>query len=208
MLLSFRVCRARSKGRRLGIVCIFIEFQIVDLSLMCKQYYAWVMPAWSSQNHKQVFFFNLLRTASIYSRTIFTRIVSAGKKKVPAAVSSHSVWRWTQMCVCKEGERGRERGERSKQRGQSSHRRAPQPKGQLSTAGGEENNGASARAVWKKDESGSLSISTACRHCSEPRGLRGGGRRRCWASGRRGEKAGNDPDRLTEESSAFASDFL
>lgn len=33
----------------------------------------------------------------------------------------------------------------------------------------------------KKDESGSLSISTACRHCSEPRGPRGGGGR--WEVG-------------------------
>lgn len=60
-------------------------------------------------------------------------------------------------------------------RGQSSRCRAPPPKGQLSTAGGGENNGESARAVWKKDESGSLSISAACRRCSEPRGPRGGG---------------------------------
>ncbi|KAI4810894.1 hypothetical protein KUCAC02_013821 [Chaenocephalus aceratus] len=38
-------------------------------------------------------------------------------------------------------------------------------------------NGASARAVWKKDESGSLPLSTACGHCSEPQGRGGAGRR-------------------------------
>ncbi|KAI9520140.1 hypothetical protein NQZ68_020034 [Dissostichus eleginoides] len=49
------------------------------------------------------------------------------------------------------------------------------------------NNGASARAVWKKDESGSLSLSTACGHCSEPQERRGQ-----WASRLSGANGGYD----------------
>lgn len=105
-----------------------------------------------------------------FSRAVWNHTAEK-KRKCKFAFSSHSVWLWTWSCVFL-----RRSGERPTQRGQSSHCRAPQPKGQLSTTGGGKNNGASDRAVWKKDESGSLSISTACRHCSEPQGLRGGGR--------------------------------
>lgn len=125
--------------------------------------------------------------------SIYPRIIKNHKERCKAAV-------FLPLCVdlvlCLQRER--EKGERPTQRGQSSRRRAPQPKGQLSTAGGGENNGASARAVWKKDESGSLSISTACCHCSEPQGLRGrGGGRRLGEGERKWANAGADQVRKT-----------
>lgn len=58
------------KGKWLGIICIFIEFQIVHLSLFCKQYYASVIFALSIQTKST--FFNILSTPSIFSGTILT----------------------------------------------------------------------------------------------------------------------------------------
>lgn len=55
------------------------------------------------------------------------------------------------------------------------------------------NNRASAGVVWKKDESGSLSISTAGRHCRESQGQRGEGGR--WHRARKGEQVKTETDR-------------
>lgn len=151
MLLSFRVCRTCSREDGLEMHLHWIS--------NCRSLF--IVFACTNQT-KASFFPSILGSL---------RIIRKGAR---LQFSCRSAWTW--FCVCRE----REKGERPTQRGQSSRRRAPQPKGQLSTAGGGENNGASARAVWKKDESGSLSISTACCHCSEPQGLRGrgGGRRK------------------------------
>lgn len=124
-------------------------------------------------------FFNLFRLLE-FILTCISSTMSATLQSLTAGGKGASLQFLSTLCGSGPGLVFAER-ERPTRRGQSSCRRAPQPKGQLSTASGGENNGASARAVLKKDESGSLSISTACRHCSEPQGLRGGGGRQPWA---------------------------
>lgn len=113
-------------------------------------------------------FSNLQRTGFIYSGEIsLTRKNSEGKHASLQFLAALCGFGFGPAFA--EGERREASAARSEL--------TPQSKGQLSTSGGEKNNGASARVVWKKDESGSLSISTACCHSSEPPRQRGGGER-------------------------------
>jgi len=69
------------KGRRLGIVCILIEFQIVDLSLLRKQYYA-LAALDLHEAMKAKASIHLLRTASMYSGIYSTQKVQDEKVQV------------------------------------------------------------------------------------------------------------------------------
>lgn len=171
------------EGKWLGIVCIFIEFQMLDLSLLCKQYYALVILTWSKQANQMCF--NLSRTASIYSRTVpFSfcyNLKTLPQERKGASLQfflffSPTPWLWTWPRVGRETEA---RDRHSEARVHAAERRSRKASCQPPAEG--KTMGHQPERFGKKDESGSLSLNTAWRHCSEPQGLRGGGRRQPWA---------------------------
>lgn len=171
VLLSFRVCRACSRGAGLELFAPSLNFKFW-ISLYCVNNIMHQLDLHEATKPQVLLFFFLPLQDFILGQ-ISPEQFLLQFKTIPLEEKVHC--NFLPLCVALDLASCWQRGERPTQRGQSSRRRAPQPKGQLSTAGGGKNNGASARAVCKKDESGSLSISTASRHCSKPQGLRGGG---------------------------------
>lgn len=142
------------EGRRLRSVCIVTELQMFHLLTVETKFC--ISSSRFKTPDRRASSFTLLRTPLFILNSPHFR--QSRSVRLCAALDLDLVFA------------DRQRGEGPTRRGQSSRRRAPQPKGQLSATGRGEINGAPARALWKKDESGSLSISTACCHFSERRG--------------------------------------
>lgn len=177
------------EGRWLWIVCIFIEFQIVNLSLLCKQYYASVILPWSNQTKR---FFP--PTSRGLPQFILEHFSPCTRQQFLLEEENVLVCTLFPLCValdllwCLQRERGLcAEGQSSRCRNTADEKASCQPPAEGETTGRQP------ECFWKKDESGSLSISTACCLCSEPQGPRSrwGGSRRL-REGEKRERAGTD----------------
>lgn len=129
------------------------------------------------QNNKYAFFFfNLFRTASIYSRTDLTRTISPSiqkpyrwKKRCMSAISFHSVWLWTWPRVGREA-----RGQHSEARVHAAERRSRKASCQPPAEG--KTMGHQPERFAKRTSQGRFQLA---QHLVTA--VRGGGRRQPWA---------------------------